>query len=138
MAEPRFLTIEEVIELHVDQIEAFGGMHGIRDAGLLESAVEMPQTGAFGDYYHSDLFEMAAAYLFHLVMNHPFLDGNTRVGLYAALEFRALNGIDVDLGDDAAYQLVIDVAEGTIAKADVARLLREHSQLTGGAEGGAD
>ncbi|MEQ1679120.1 MAG: Fic family protein [Nitrospira sp.] len=71
--EPQFLTLEEVLEIHRGEIKRHGGMLEVRDNGLLESAVASPQSGFGGHYLHSDLHEMAAAYLFHLVQNHPFL-----------------------------------------------------------------
>ena len=74
--DPTFLTLDEVIEIHRDMIERYGGSFGIRDEGLLESAVAMPQAGFGEQYPHSSVFEMAAAYLFHIVKNHPFVDGN--------------------------------------------------------------
>ncbi len=94
---PRFLGIDEVLELHGQLVQRFGGSPGLRDLGMLESAVAMPQAG-FGDsYLHDDIFEMAAAYLFHIVMNHPFIDGNKRTGTHAALVFLADNGYAVEL-----------------------------------------
>ncbi|MEK7678791.1 MAG: Fic family protein, partial [Deltaproteobacteria bacterium] len=69
-----FLTLDEVVVIHRDQIERYGGSPGIRDIELLQSAVSMPTAGFSGDYLHSDIFEMAAAYLFHIIRNHPFVD----------------------------------------------------------------
>ena len=78
--EPRFLSVADVLGFHEDQLANYGGAPGVRDMGLLESAVAMPMAG-FGDQYlHADLFEMAAAYLYHIVCNHPFVDGNKRTG----------------------------------------------------------
>jgi death on curing protein len=85
--EPRFLELDEILEIHRDQIERYGGATGIRDLALLRSAVAMPSAGVAGEYLHRDLIEIAGAYLFHLVMNHPFIDGNKRVGTVAALVF---------------------------------------------------
>ncbi len=84
---PRFLTTDEIIQIHQDQVRRYGGMDGVRDAASLESAVAMPEAGVGDKYFHSDLFAMAAAYLFHIVSDHPFLDGNKRVGVVAALVF---------------------------------------------------
>jgi len=72
----RFLTVEEVLVLHEMQIERYGGSRGIRDRGLLESAVAMPQASFGGEYVHATLHEMAAAYAFHIAENQPFIDGN--------------------------------------------------------------
>ncbi|MFN5897887.1 MAG: type II toxin-antitoxin system death-on-curing family toxin, partial [Planctomyces sp.] len=95
-----FLTVSDVLESHQCQIEIYGGSPGIRDRGLLESAIAQPQTTFGGQYLHADVFEMAAAYLYHLVMNHPFVDGNKRVGLEAALVFLEINDAGVDASDD--------------------------------------
>ncbi len=125
MEEPAFLTVIEVIELHDIQLSVFGGRAGLRDHGLLESAVAMPQMGFGAEYVHADLEEMAAAYLFHLVKNHPFIDGNKRVGFHAAYVFLALNGILLDMPDDVAYDLVIATAEGRVTKQEIARAFRD-------------
>jgi death on curing protein len=125
---PVFLTLAEVIALHDVQLDRFGGLGGIRDAGLLDSALAMPQAG-FGDQYaHGDLFEMAAAYLFHLVQNHPFVDGNKRVGFHAAFVFMQMNGWMLTLSEGAAYDLVIATAEGRGTKADIADAFRTHAR----------
>jgi death-on-curing protein len=122
--EPVFLGVEEVLGLHDLQLERFGGRAGVRDVGLLESAIAMPRAG-FGDQYaHADLFEMAAAYVFHLVKNHPFIDGNKRTGLHAAFVFLNLNGFDLDMAEDEAYDLVMATAEGRATKADIAAAFR--------------
>jgi death-on-curing protein len=124
MNEPPFLSVAEVIALHDVQLVAFGGAAGLREPGLLESAVAMPQMGFGEEYVHADLEEMAAAYLFHLVKNHPFVDGNKRVGFHAAYVFLALNGIVLDMPEGAAYDLVIATAEGPATKAEIAAAFR--------------
>jgi death-on-curing protein len=86
----QFLTREEVRRIHADLIEEHGGTLGVRDPGLLDSALSMPAAGFGGECLHADDFERAAAYLFHLVKNHPFVDGNKRVGLGAADLFRSV------------------------------------------------
>ncbi len=125
---PRFLTLEEVIEIHADQIERYGGSPGIRDLGLLESATAMPQAGIGDQYFHTDLFEMAAAYLFHIVRNHPFVDGNKRVGAAAALVFLRLNGVRVGVTNPALVKVVLDVAQGKTSKAAVAEFFRKNAR----------
>jgi death-on-curing protein len=100
---PVFLTTEDVLAIQVDQVRRYGGSEGLRDEGLLLSALAMPQAGFAGEYLHGDDFEMAAAYLFHIVMNHPFIDGNKRVGAVAARVFLALNGWEVRLPADDLY-----------------------------------
>lgn len=93
MIEPVFLTLAEVLEIHKDQIARYGGTQGIRDIGLAESALAMPQAGFGGEYLHRSLFEMAAAYAYHIAENQPFLDGNKRTALAAALIFLDMNGV---------------------------------------------
>ena len=126
--EPVFLTMEDVTEIHADQIARYGGSPGLRDANLLQSAVAMPESG-FGEHYlHTDLFEMAAAYLFHLVQNHPFVDGNKRVGAASALVFLELNRVTVKVTNDALVATVLKVAQGKMGKAGVAEFLRQHAK----------
>ena len=87
----------------------------------------MPAVGFGGHYAHTDLYEMAAAYLFHLVQNHPFIDGNKRTGAVAALVFLALNGIEVDADEKALEKLVLAVAAGRAGKTSVAEFFRKYS-----------
>lgn len=125
---PLFIAVDEILEIHRDQVARYGGCLGIRDQGLLESALAMPQAGMGGEYFHADLFEMAAAYLFHLVKNHPFIDGNKRVGAAAALVFLELNHVDVRTASADLVDLVLAVAEGRRTKSDVAAFLRAHAR----------
>lgn len=111
-----FLTVDIVLALHARQLERFGGGAGLRDRGLLESAVAQPQTSFGGTFAHEGLFAMAAAYLFHLVANHAFIDGNKRVGLLAAQVFLHLNGIVILGESEAVYALTMGVAEGRLDK----------------------
>jgi len=122
-----FLTLDEALAIHAHQIARYGGVLGLRDRALLESALAMPQATFAGEHLHPSLPEQAAAYLFHLVKNHPFVDGNKRVGLACSLVFLRLNGIRVRASDDELVDLVIGVAEGRRSKADVAVFLRERS-----------
>jgi death on curing protein len=126
--DPTFLSLPELLQIHKDQIERYGGSLGVRDMGLLQSAAAMPQAGFGGQYLHSDILEMAAAYLYHIVQNHPFVDGNKRVGAAAADVFLALNGIELTASEDDYEQLVMSVAQGLVAKSAVTAFLRDHSQ----------
>ena len=122
---PLLLALDEVLAIHRDQIERYGGCDGIRDIALLSSAVAMPGAG-FGEVaFRVDLFEMAAAYLFHIARNHPFVDGNKRTALAAALVFLDLNGIRITAADEDLETLAIGVAAGRIGKASAAERLRE-------------
>jgi len=125
---PIFLTLDEELALHADQIERYGGGLGVRDIGLLESAIGMPQVMFGGSYLHASLAEMAAAYLFHVVRNHPFLDGNKRVGLMAALVFLGLNGLELEAGEDELTELVLGVASGTVSKAPATVFIESHAR----------
>lgn len=122
-----FLDLEEVLRIHADQVGRYGGSGQIRDKGLLESAVAMPQAGFGGQAMHSDLFEMAAAYLYHLIMNHPFVDGNKRTGTVCTLVFLRLNGIRVQLDNPSLADFVMAVAQGQKNKHQIARFLKQHS-----------
>ena len=123
---PEFLEIEDVLQIHADQLERYGGLSGLRDHGLLLSAVAMPRSTYGGEFLHGDLLAMAAAYLFHITRNHPFLDGNKRTGAAAALVFLDLHGIEVTATDDALYDLVIDVAKGEARKNALTAFLQGH------------
>jgi len=127
VTEPTFLTLADVLDIHLDQIEDHGGEPGIRDFGLLDSALAQPGMVAFGVRPHSDLFEMAAAYLFHIARNHPFLDGNKRTGLEAALVFLEINGRGVSSDPDELAELVEHVADGSAGKKAIADYFRGHS-----------
>jgi death-on-curing protein len=124
--DPVFLSLGEVLEIHRDQLERYGGDPGIRDLGLLQSALGMPAAGFGGRYLHSDLFEMAAAYLFHLVQNHPFVDGNKRTGAVAALVFLSLNDIEIEAEEDEFEEMVLSVAQGRTNKAAATEFFRRN------------
>jgi len=125
---PVFLSLAEVLEIHRDQIERYGGHPGIRDLGLLQSALAMPAAGFGGKYLHGDLVEMSAAFLFHIAQNHPFIDGNKRTGTVAALVFLWLNGIELEADATKLEKLVIDVAQGKAGKNTIADFLRKTSR----------
>lgn len=115
--DPEFLDIEDVLELHRLSLEQYGGGSGVRDLGLLESALAQPRASFGEQYAHEGLYAMAAAYLFHIARNHPFVDGNKRTALLAALVFLDINGITVERESEALYELTMGVAEGRIDKA---------------------
>jgi death-on-curing protein len=123
----RFLVLDEVLAIHAHMIADYGGSDGIRDVGLLESALAMPQASFQGVELHPTLHEQAAAYLFHLVKNHPFVDGNKRVALAVALVFLELNGTSVSASEDELVDLTVGAAAGSVSKAEAATFLRTHS-----------
>lgn len=121
---PLFATLEEVLGLHEDQLARFGGDRGIRDIGLLKSAIAQPMA-TFGDrFLHENIFAMAAAYIFHIVKNHPCVDGNKRTGLHMGLTFLGCNGVFIN-HTPALYDMTIAVAEGRIGKNEIVEILRK-------------
>ena len=123
-----FLTLDEVLALHADQIARYGGRPGIREIGLLESALAAPKATFGGRFLHGELFEMAAAYLFHLVQNHPFVDGNKRTGLMTMLAFLGLNGRRLEADPTELTEVVRGVASRRVSKAEVAMFARRHTR----------
>lgn len=123
---PIFLNLSEVLQIHLDQIEKYGGNPGIRDLALLQSALAMPAAGYGGRYLHESLFEMAAAYLFHLVRNHPFVDGNKRTAVVSALIFLEFNNIKIRADVDEFERIVILAASGKVGKDEIAAFLIEN------------
>lgn len=124
MADIIFLTLAEVIEIHADQIERYGGSKGVRDMGLLSSATAMPYASFSSEFLHSDIYEMAAAYAFHICQNHPFIDGNKRTALASALVFLEINGISISDAEGRLYDSMIAIVEGEINKTAFARILK--------------
>lgn len=128
---PAFLTVDEVLLIQQNQITLYGGAAGLRDRGMLEAAVAQPQATYGGEYLHPSLASMAAAYLFHLVENHPFVDGNKRAGLAASIVFLNLNDIDLPEELDGPESprstltcleaIVLKVASGLMSKPELTR-----------------
>lgn len=131
MSEPAFLTLAEVLDIHKDQIERYGGAHGIRDIGLVESALAMPQAGFGGEYLHGSIFEMAAAYAFHIAENQPFLDGNKRTGLAVALVFLDMNGIIINDPKGRLYEAMIKIGARKLDKRGLAEVLSSLAKRAG-------
>lgn len=125
-----FLTYEDVIEIHTDQINLYGGKDGIRDEKLLLSAIAQPQSAFAGEYLHKSIFDKAAAYLFHLCQNHPFIDGNKRVAVASALVFLVMNDCDIDFDQDELEKMVRSVANGEYKKDKIAIFLSNSIMVT--------
>lgn len=122
--EPRFLTIDEVLLIHQNQILLYGGSLGLREKSVLESALEAPRWAFY--YQTQDLCKLAGVYLFHLVQGHAFVDGNKRIGTAAALVFLDLNGIWLDVPDGEFIDLVLGVAQGQVDKSAVGDFLTRY------------
>ena len=122
----RYLTLPEIIELHRQLVQSFGGSAGIRDAGALESAITQPRmTFDSADLYET-IAEKAATLGFSLILNHPFVDGNKRVG-HAAMEiFLVLNGYEINAPLDEQEQIILDVAAGRLKRDEFTEWLRDH------------
>ena len=123
-----FLDVEDVIAIHAVGLARYGGLAGIRDRGALESAVAQPAASFGGQNLYGDVFEMAAAYAFHIAQNQPFIDGNKRAGLGSALVFLNLNGIAIVDPEEKLYDAMIAIAERRMDKRGLADLLRQLSR----------
>ena len=123
---PSFLTVEHVLAIHDRMIREFGGDSSLRDSGLLESAVMMPAAQFGGRFLHNGIPAMAAAFLFHLCKNHPFVDGNKRTALASAEVFVLLNDMRLTATDDELGEITLGVAMGDISKEEVTSFFRDH------------
>ena len=115
--EPLFPTLDEILEIHAQTVELYGGSDGVRDPAVLESAVATPMATFGGQFLHPTIPSMAAAYLFHLCQNHPFVDGNKRTGANAAITFLLINDWELDVSEDELVELVGSVGSGAMSKA---------------------
>ena len=118
----------EVLLILQDQIRRYGGSYGVRDPALLSSALAMPSATFSGEFLHADIFQQAAAYAYHLCQNHPFLDGNRRTALAAALVFLDLNGIDISDPSLDLYRCMVGVAQGKKTRSDISSTFRKLSR----------
>ena len=124
MTEPRWLDLNIVLDFHTEQLALFGGPDGIRDLGLLESALARPHNKfAYGE---ADLAALAAAYGFGIARNHPFVDGNKRTALASLIVFLNLNKLDLDTPQEAATAIMLALAAGEIGEDVLARWLADH------------
>ena len=119
----KFLTVEQVIEIHDVFLEDYGGLPGIRDKGLLISAVQMPRSYVFGEYLHKSIYDQASAYVFHIVQNHPFNDGNKRTGALTAILFLEENGVKTVFSNEDYEEHVVCVAQGLKNKEEISYFL---------------
>lgn len=119
------LTIDIVREIHAEALRKFGGLDGARDENLLASAVLAPQSSFGGKSPYVDLVDVAAAYLFYLCRNHPFLDGNKRTAMAAAIVFLRLNGVEPEPDGDPWEKLMLDVAASKLDREETTQRLRK-------------
>jgi death-on-curing protein len=123
-----FLTLSNVLLILEDQIENYGGIYGVRDINLLNSAIYIPRSGFGGQYLHATIPAMAAAYAYHICQNHPFVDGNKRVALASSLVFLDINKHELDCENDILYNKIIAVAKGELNKESLIRFYEKHSK----------
>jgi death-on-curing protein len=124
----RYLTVTEILELHRLVVDQSGGSHGVRDVGAVKSAVALPQQTFDGEDLYPSLAHKAAAIGYSLIQNHPFIDGNKRVG-HAAIEVTLLlNGFEVVAGVDEQEQVILSVAGGTMNRDELTSWLDDHIQ----------
>jgi death on curing protein len=128
---PKFIRPGIVLKIHEAHIANTGGSGGIRDYGLLDSALNSPAATFDGQFLHKDLFEMAAAYLFGLVKNHPFVDGNKRVGLSVTLTFLHANNYIIDSPNPLLEEMTLAVAASQMMKEELADHLRRLARPVG-------
>jgi death-on-curing protein len=124
---PEFLHADTVHFLHDQSLREFGGHHGLRDEGLLASALARPENRFAYAGEDADLFDLAASYAFGLARNHPFLDANKRTGWASAVLFLRLNEVRLRIPPLIAVPAMVDLACGVVDEAEFARLLRDHS-----------
>lgn len=126
MEDITFLSVDDVLLLHTDTIDIDGGSHGVRDHGLLDAAVAMPRQQFGGEYLHEDVAAIAAAYMFHIAQNHPFVDGNKRAAVLSALAFLSVNGIQ-ELPDPKDLEsITFQVAAGELGKDVLTKWIRKN------------
>ena len=128
MNEIVFIPRHIIIYFHEQLIDLYGGTTGIRDKGLLDSALEQPKLMFGGSYLHDSIPKMAAAYGFHLCMNHPFIDGNKRIAFVAMDTFLQMNGYEISAAEKETYGTIIKLASGELTKKELTDWLETNIQ----------
>ena len=123
----RFIPNRIVATIHSDLLQRYGGRPGLRDPGLLDSALAQPKITVGGKFVHKTLFDKAAAYGFHVCKNHPFVDGNKRVAFVLMDIFLQKNGWEVTSNEEEAYSMMISLASSKLSKAQLSKWLKKHS-----------
>lgn len=124
----KFLTVKQVLSIHIDQIKRYGGSLGIRQIELLLSALYAPESTFDKKYLYKNIYEMAAAYAYGIIKNHPFIDGNKRTGIAVALLFLRYNGYDFALTNDEIYNLGMEMANSSLSQNEVAQIFKKASK----------
>lgn len=126
MAKAKFFSLDEVLAIHYQEVEKFGGSHGVRDLKLLESALQRPQSSFMGTDLYPTLFEKAAALMHSLLLNHPFVDGNKRTATVATAYFLHLNGFEVKMTQDELVEFALQVEAKKIDLERISKWFKEH------------
>lgn len=126
MKDYTFLDFDRIVQLNRLAVKTFGGSDGVRDRGLIESAIYQPQASFGEQYLHETIYQMAAAYYYHISESQGFSDGNKRTGFLALFAFLKLNGCDLTIPDDYLWPILLDVASGTKSKGELADFLTEN------------
>jgi death on curing protein len=126
MQKIKFLTLNQIILIHDKLVNLYGGAQGLRDINLLKSAIAQPKVTFDGKFLHQNINEMAAAYAYHIIKNHAFLDGNKRTGIFSAIVFLEKNRFAVKLSQKQFYQIAVGVAVSKISKIDLAKIFKKY------------
>ncbi len=126
--EIQFLSLLEVLIIHENQINLYGGSLGIRSEGLLEAALSQPEATYDGELLHPDIYSQASAYLYHLAQNHPFVDGNKRVATVCSLIFLEMNDYELDVVEELLYEIVMKVASSELSKDELTSFFRKYAK----------
>lgn len=124
----KFVPIDIILAFHEDLLRRYGGSGGVRDRNLLESAIGQPKATFAGKHLHRTLFDKAAAYGFHLARNHPFVDGNKRIAFVVMDIFLSRNGWDLVASEEEAYAMMMELAQGRLAKSALSEWLKKRSR----------
>ena len=120
-----YVSLEYTLELHDQLIDEYGGLKGVLNLGLLQSALEAPKASFGGRYLHKTIFDKAAAYLFHISRNHPFVDGNKRTAVMVSLLFLSVNKVHFVVQDEDYQNLILQTAQGLVSKKQIAKFFRD-------------
>lgn len=123
----KFLSLQDVKLIQINQINRYGGLHGLRDENLLDSAINYPRATFDQKYLHTDIYHMASSYMYAIIKNHPFLDGNKRTGLIVAILFLAYNDIFINASDEELFDLTVAMAQSKITETDAAIFFKKKS-----------
>lgn len=129
MVRTTYVTLEQILVIHQDQIERYGGTSGIRTLSLLESAVLRPQSTFNGKELYTDIFEKAASLMHSLIRNHPFMDGNKRTGIVAGCVFLEINGVSLRISQEQLVTIAISIATKKMGIESITKCLKEHIEI---------